>query len=121
MNAKFWDAVALVGVIILTLVALLGCSTLRTLEPDYLPVEVDHVSHLTEHQPFTDHPHSYGYNDIAIGAKWVPMPHLSITVSEGVILEGRHVNTFTGTQWHGSLMGPKEVFTGRLVYDIPLK
>ena len=103
-----------------TAALLTGCSTLRTLEPNSIPIEVTHVSHLTQHAPFTSTPHSYGYNSIAIGAKWVPLPHLSISVSEGLLLEREHVNAY-GQQWCGSLMGPREVFTGKIAYEIPLK
>ncbi len=120
-DEKYWSALALLTVVILTVIALLsGCSTVRALEPNSLPIEITHVSHLTEHAPFTSNPHSYGYNAVSIGAKWVPLPHLSVSVSEGLILEKRHCDNSV-VEWYGSMMGPREVFTGRVVYEVPLK
>jgi hypothetical protein len=107
------------GYLIVTL--LTGCGTLRVIEPDSLPIELAHVSHMTQHEPFTSNPHSYGYNAISVGAKWVPLPNLSISLSEGFVLEQGHVNNTTGVQWHGGLMGTREVFTGRVVYEFKLK
>jgi len=105
----------------ISLISLLaGCSTLRTLEPNSLPIEIDHVSHLTQHQPFTDHPTAYGYEAFSIGAKWRPTPNFSISVSEGAILDHGYYGP-TGKREYGALLGPREVFTGRLVYEIPLK
>lgn len=105
--------------ILLSLVVLLtGCSTLHTLEPNSLPVELTHISHLTQH--FGASPTHYGYNALSIGAKWVPVRNLSISVSEGVILDSRY-RTADGEREYGALYGPREVFTGKIAYEIPLK
>ena len=108
----------LLGSLVFIVFCLSGCSTLRTLEPDTLPVELTHVSHLTQH--FGANPTNYGYDALSIGAKWKPLKNLSISVSEGVILESRQTNT-VGEQWCGALYGPREVFTGKIAYEIPLK
>jgi hypothetical protein len=104
---------------LLSLIALLsGCSALHTLEPNTLPIELTHVSHSTQH--FGSNPTNYGYDAVSIGAKWKPLKNLSITVSEGVILEKR-CRTADGEREYGALYGPREVFTGRISYEIPLK
>src|ERR1700751_4172735 len=98
--------------------ALSGCSTLRTLEPNAIPIELNHVSHMTHHEPFNAHPTNYGYDALSIGAKWRPLKNLSITLTEGVVLEHK-----VDTTWakYGALDGPREVFNGRIAYEIPLK
>lgn len=105
--------------VVVSVIALLsGCSTLHTLEPNSLPIELTHVSHSTQH--FGANPTHYGYNALSIGAKWKPLKNLSISVSEGVILESRCHNA-TNEREYGALYGPREVFTGRIAYEIPLK
>lgn len=101
---------------------LTGCTVMRTIEPSSLPIEVTHVSHLTQH--FGRDPTNYGYDAVSVGAKW-RVSNLSLTVSEGVVLEPRQTWTFSDTgqqvELHSGLVGPREVFTGRITYDIPLK
>lgn len=104
---------------ILSLIVMLaGCSTLHTLEPNTLPIELTHVSHATQH--FGANPTNYGYDALSIGAKWKPLKNLSISVSEGLILENSY-HTADGRCGFGALYGPREVFTGRIAYEIPLK
>ena|ERR1700757_3752321 len=98
--------------------ALSGCSTLRTLEPNAIPIELNHVSHMTQHEPFNAHPTNYGYDALSIGAKWRPLKNLSISISEGVVLERQAPD---GEREYGALYGPREVFNGRIAYEIPLK
>lgn len=106
-------------IILLSLIVLVsGCSTLHTLEPNTLPIELTHVSHSTQH--FGAHPTNYGYDALSIGAKWKPTRNLSLSISEGVTLEKR-CQTASGEREYGALYGPREVFTGRITYEIPLK
>jgi hypothetical protein len=77
-----------------------------------------HVSHSTQH--FGANPTNYGYDALSIGAKWRPLKNLSRSVSEGVILESR-CHTADGEREYGALYGPREVFTGKIAYEIPLK
>lgn len=105
--------------ILLSLITVLsGCSALRTIEPNTLPVEFTHVSHVSQH--FGPNPTNYGYDAFSIGAKWLPIKNLSLSVSEGVILEPGHCAA-NGALEHGALDGPREVFTGRVAYEIPVK
>lgn len=94
---------------------LAGCGTLHTLEPSTLPIELVHVSHLTQHAPFTSDPHSYGYNAVMAGARWNLPAHFSVTLEEGLNVQRQH------SDYCGSLRGPRELFTGRITYEVPLK
>lgn len=122
---KPWKELILWGVFYictcwLMLLLLNGCSVMHTLEPNALPIEFDHVSHLTQHEPFTNRPTAYGSNEVMLGAKWQPLPRFSVTLSDGITL-GSTYTAPNGVQWHGSTVGPREVFTGRIAYEIPLK
>jgi hypothetical protein len=93
-------------------VAIQGCA----LMPDALEPEVIHVSHATQH--IVDHT-DFGYNEIALAAKWAPNDHLRIEISEGV-----NVNKYWPSPYgpqYGSFVGPREVFDARIGYEIPLK
>jgi len=92
--------------LIVPFLALSGC----VLAPDYLKIEGEHTSHLTQHEPFTDHPTNYGYSGMGVLAKWEakrPGSKLYIELGEEVTLE--------------PLDGRHEVFNARAGIEIPLK
>jgi hypothetical protein len=108
----FVGVVAFIGIF---LMCVGGCTELR---PVSVPIEVTHVSHLTQH--FESGKQDYGYNAASIGLKWKLDPHLELVLSEGVVLDKEHYYG-DNTKACGSLGGPREVFTGRVTYEIPLK
>jgi len=90
------------------LAALNGCALVpATVTPEFV-----HISHATQHEPFTDHPTRYGANiaDVALG--WNLAPHVTLTLAEGVSLD-RHYPWMPG---YGEIVGPREQFTGRIGY-----
>lgn len=87
-------SILLIGVILLP-----GCA----LMPDSIPVEVSHVSHLTQH--FGKDPTNLGYNTLYAGLKW-KRGNFSIKVEEGYTPE--HMDNM------------HEMFQGSIEYDIPL-
>lgn len=97
----------------IALAALGGCATL---EPDSLVPEVVHVSHATQH--IVDHT-DFGYNEVALAARWRPTAHAVLEVSEGVNVNRKWPSPY-GPQY-GSFVGPREVFEARFGYEIPLK
>lgn len=107
----YWAAY-LLSILIISLFA--GCAEMR---PVSLPIELTHVSHASQH--FEAHPTDYGYNAVSIGAKWRPMPGMTIVLSEGYVLN--HEYRLHGLPMAGGLVGPAEIFTGRIVYEIPLR
>jgi len=96
------------------LVLLSGCSALT---PVAVPIEVTHDSHVTQHEPFTSHPTNYGIDTVSVGLKWEPLSHATVVLEDGVILE--HFNP--ELPGYGSFAGPREIFTARVTYEIPLK
>jgi hypothetical protein len=100
--------------------ALQGCALI----PSSIPIQIEHVSHLTQHEPFTSHPTGLEYNSISAGLKWTPARNLSIKITEGVVLGGPvYYNTKNDGRetMYGDLLGPREVFSATVEYDIPLK
>lgn len=88
-------------IIILSVLLCSGCAALK---PTSIPIEVEHVSHITQH--FGPHPTNYGYDDVSVGLKW-KRGNVSVQVSEGYVknlLDGIH-----------------EVTTAKLTYEIPLQ
>jgi len=91
------------------------CLTARArafdLYPDALAIEAQHVSHVTQHEPFTSTPTNYGYNAIDLALKWRYGP-LQLVVSDGVVTERCYVDHC------GGLAGKREVFNARVSYDM---
>lgn len=77
--------------------------------PQLVTVEADHVSHLTQHQPFTGHPTNFGFDSVSLIARW-RRGRVYGEVSEGVVLEGKDGDCY------GGLWGPREVFGARVGY-----
>ena len=95
----------------LTLLALAGCASV---EPTSVRVYAEHVSHLTQHEPFTDAPTAYADNLLNVEAHWQHRGAF-LDVAEGVSLQGR--DTHVPWQEYGALIGPREVFTARAGYE----
>lgn len=103
---------------LLVVTLLSGCA----LAPVSAPIEITHVSHLTQH--FERLKTDFGYDTVNVGLKWAPSPGLSIKIEEGIGLDSEsHINTrYYGNQpAFGALLGPREVFTGSITYEIPLR
>lgn len=81
-----------------------GCALL----PDSVRPEIEHLSHVTQHEPFTDHPTEYGANLANLLLHW-DLPHAYIELGEGYSLAPR-----------SEIMGPREQFSARIGLVIPL-
>jgi hypothetical protein len=92
-----------------------GCTVLKAIEPNSLAPEFEHISHLTQHEPFTSHPTKYGANIANLTAEWDVGKHIYVTLAEGVSLDRRYPNSC------GEIIGPREEFTGRVGYKFVLK
>lgn len=97
-----------VTVLVLLVVALLrlmtGCAELLpALMPDAIPLEVTHVSHISQH--FAAHPTNYGYDAFYAGLKW-KRGNWSLKLEEGYVA--------------GRLDGMHEVSEASIEYDISL-
>src|SRR5271170_1140426 len=107
-------ASVLMWVMLVALVwVLAGCA----LVPNYVAPELEHISHATQHEPFTDNPTRYGANmaNIVIGYK---LPHnFSVELAEGVSLDHHYESS---DQW-GEIEGPREQFSARIRYMIQVR
>lgn len=94
----------------LATLSLSGC----TLMPNSVGPELAHVSHLTQHQPFTSHPTNIGYQTVGVAAHWYAKGFYA-SVSESY-----NFAPYEGTTCAG-LCGSREVFDARIGYQFKLK
>ena len=80
------------------------------LQPVSVDIELDHISHISQH--FSQVPTEYGYNMAALAARW-QIGRLSLTLADGAVLGGCK-NGWCG----GSLQGPRETFNARLSFTL---
>lgn len=104
-------------ILILAALALGGCSTLQAIEPNTIAPEIVHMSHATQHAPFTSTPTEYGVNIAQVTATWDLPHHFYVNVSEGLALN-RH---YADGNSCGEIEGPREQFTLRLGYAFVVK
>jgi hypothetical protein len=102
------------GVLALVMIALTGCASLV---PNYIAPELEHKSHATQHQPFTDHPTGYGGNTASLVVGWQLDKHLNLEIAEGWSLDHHYPQS---NQW-GEVEGPREQFSARLRYMIEVR
>lgn len=102
--------------VILISLLMAGC---EAMVPNVLRPEIEHVSHLTQHAPFTSSPDNYGYDQVSITARWNTTEHTILEVSEGINLD-RYFNN-PPAYGYGALCGPREIFTARFGYEFKLK
>lgn len=98
---------------VLALSCLPGCATLV---PDTARVEFQHSSHATQHEPFTSNPTAFGSDLASVVVHYDLTKRIALEVAEGVILD--NCRQVPGNTAHacGSVMGPRETFTGRVSY-----
>jgi len=93
-----------------------GCA----LMPDAIIPEVEHMSHLTQHRPFTSAPQNYNAEILNIAAAWRAQGW-EFEVAEGVCLNPMYASTTVREASCGELFGPnREQFTARIRYVIPI-
>ncbi len=98
-----------------TLLTLGGCA----LVPNSVRPEFEHISHATQHEPFTNHPTEYGANMANLVLHWDLPKHFSLELAEGIDLDKAYA--VYGQPEHGEIMGPREQFSGRISYSIQVK
>lgn len=96
------------SIVLLTLLGVDAC----VVAPDSIRPELEHMSHLTQHEPFTSHPTKYGSDVINVVAHWDTPKHTYFELAEGVSIDKRD----RWTQSYGELVGSREEFTARIGY-----
>jgi hypothetical protein len=89
-----------------------GCA----LTPSYIEPEIEHMSHATQHQPFTNEPKRYGAEIASLVVGW-DVHNVSIQLAEGVALD-KH---YAWDNSNGEIMGPREQFSARVGYRFAIK
>ena len=100
----------LLGAVALCLLS--GCA----LMPDYIGPELEHMSHATQHEPFTSHPTNYGSEILGITAEWAADdggPYAEL--SEGIDLDPCRGGAC------GEIAGPREQFSARFGYRFRIR
>lgn len=115
---KFAIPLGLIGWAMLTWVLLaLTLSGCASLVPNYVAPELEHMSHATQHAPFTNEPTRYGANiaSVVIGYN---LPHnFNVELAEGVDLN-KH---YPQSNQFGEIEGPREQFSARVRYMIEVR
>lgn len=123
MDKEFWRALRLgipaslvlwALIYLFFLIAMSGCASLA---PNYIAPEVEHLSHATQHEPFTDHPASYNANLVSVVAGYNLPHHLNLELAEGVALNPHYARNPSC----GEIMGPREEFSARVRYTFQVR
>lgn len=93
----------------LSVSGLAGCSVL---EPNVIKTEYTHISHISQHEPFTSHATSYGINAVGIIARW-EYPQFYFEIGEGLSTDPSRLNG----EACGSFYGPREQTTIRIGHE----
>lgn len=91
-----------------------GCASLV---PNYAAPELEHISHVTQHAPFTSSPTRYGANIASVTVGYNLPHHFNLELSEGVSLD-KH---YSQSNQCGEIEGPREQFSARLRYMIQIR
>ena len=94
---------------------LVGCCLL----PNSIRPEVEHMSHATQHEPFTNHPTNYGANMADVVAHW-DVRGAYVEIGEGIALNRASGCGPCGDAGYGEIVGPREQFIARVGYVFEL-
>ena len=86
-------------------------SACMAIVPNSVRPEFEHMSHMTQHAPFTDHPTRYGANVANLVLHWDAPHHIQVEVAEGIDMDR------AWGQSEGEILGPREEFTARIGYS----
>lgn len=109
----------MIKLLVLALLAAIvsGCAAVL---PDTVDVHAEHISHVTQHAPFTDAPTRYGANYIGIGARWGKRTGPYLELNENINVDSCQ-RLSGGERMCGGLLGGRETFEGRVGYVFQLK
>ena len=92
------------------ILALAACAAM----PDTVTPEIVHMSHVTQHRPFTGNPTEYGSNEVGVRASWLNGP-LHFDIGEYLSLDKCYA-TLVGSTACGEIAGPREQFRASIGY-----
>lgn len=89
-----------------------GCAAL----PNTVAPEIAHLSHISQHAPFSDHPTDDGANIFGVVARW-NFGHAYAELGDGLDIDRHH--SVTGA--NGEIIGSREEFTARIGYAFTVR
>lgn len=92
---------------------LAGCASLT---PDSVSIFTQHISHATQHEPFTTEPTNYGSDIAGIAVAYTPLSRLHLSLSEGATIEP--CDRVLNQRECGGMWGPREVFQATISYEV---
>ena len=92
--------------------AVSGCMAVL---PNTISPEVEHMSHITQHRPFTDHPTDDGALILGATARW-NLGRVYVEIAEGFDVCPHHMPDDAV----GEIVGPREEFTARIGYTFTI-
>ena len=92
-----------------------ACAGARYIIPNTVTPEFEHMSHITQHEPCTDHPTKYGADLANVVLRWDVTRHVKFELAEGISLDRHWVDTHESG--NGEIIGPREQFTMRIGYS----
>ena len=96
------------------LIAMSGCVSVV---PNYVAPEIEHMSHISQHEPLTSHPTGYNVNIAGVVAGYNLPHHLNLELTEGVALNPHYASSSSC----GEIQGPREEFSARLRYTFQVR
>jgi hypothetical protein len=111
-HAEYYRSMGVKALACCAALALAGCAAL----PNSVRPEFEHISHASQHEPFTDHPTRYGANVANLVLHWDLPKHITLELAEGVDLDRHYVSSDSC----GEIIGPREQFTGRVAYSFTI-
>jgi hypothetical protein len=110
MRRFAWPFIGVASVALFVAVLYLGLTGCAVM-PDTIAPEIEHMSHATQHEPFTNEPTHYGVEILQATAEW-NVGRAYLRVSEGIALDKR--NPYG--EAYGDIYGPREQFTAAIGY-----
>ena len=96
-----------------------GCSNTRYLLPNTVTPEFEHMSHMTQHQPFTGQPTCYGTDLANVVLHWDVTHHVKFELAEGMSLDRHWSDRYESGD--GEILGPREQFSMRVGYSFTVR
>lgn len=104
---------------LITLALLGGCTGARYLIPNTVTPEFEHMSHLTQHEPFTNQPTRYGSDLANLVLHWDVTHHVKFELAEGISLDRHWIDRYECGD--GEQLGPREQFSMRVGYSFTVR
>ena len=115
------NVIALLAAIALAVFICASATGCAALVPNSITPELEHLSHASQHHPFTENPARYGANLANLVLRWDLGSRLHLDLAEGASLDKRYAKPQYAQDSCGEVEGPREEFSARIGYSFNLK